>query len=197
MPITFTEHDRRIAESVTFRFVNPEWGSIVFQFPPKILSDNRKGTWEETQLPGVEPVAVYTVSGPREMTLTWTYIVESAGAAVGPWTIDRIKTNVNRLRGYFAQVKDIAATRKNLIVMFKHTWLTGEQEWSCRIKSVNVKHSENLVGEPGLVYPLRTDITVDLRLWTTGQPRDDNNTQQTVQAIPELSGQPVFSDLWY
>lgn len=195
MSIPYTEHDRAIVEAVQLSFRNAA-GSIKFQFPPKILSDNRKGTWDETELLGVEPVAVFTGSGPREFALNWTYIVESTDGLGGGWDIDAIRENVNKVRGYFGSFKSNGSSRAALIVDFKFAAITGKEAWTCRIKAIDVKHSENLVGDPKFCYPLRTDITIDLRLWTKAVDGEDAGNFADVVDLP-LRENPSLSDFWY
>lgn len=202
MPIPYTSHDRAIANAVLFQYRSPVAddpgdGIVTFQFPPKISSDNRKGTWNEGELRGVEPVAVFATSGPREFSLNWTYIVESIFGGDGVWGIDSIRENVNRIRGYFGNLKGDAVSVNTLIVDFKFPAITGRDPWTCRIKSIDVKHSDNLIGDdPEFVYPLRTDITVDLRLWTKGFREDADADEKDVVDLP-LKNSPGFSDYWY
>ncbi len=179
MPAEYTEFDKALRDAVTLQFnAGPK---IAFQFPPKITSDGRKGDWKEDNLPGSEPVAVYEKSGPREIALTWTYIVDG-----GDWTTLKIAEQVRNMRGYFARSKDQSqASFRNLIVyfeMWQHAPKADGKQMSCRIKSVDVKHSDTIVTHCqsgnkriGDAYPLRTDITVELRLWTKGGPLQTQN----------------------
>lgn len=170
MPAEYTPFDKALCAAVTLRFGNGG-PKIEFQFPPKIPSDSRRGDWKESNIPGTEPVAVFEKSGPREITLTWTYIVDG-----GIWTTTKISKMVKDVRGYFARVRDPNALGyRNLPVFFQMWNHGGEQEMSCYIKNIDVKHSETIVthcnaSNPNtkLAYPLRTDITLDIRLWTKG-----------------------------
>ena len=76
MPVDYAGHDFLLAEECELEL--PDGELVNFQFPPRILSDNRKGNWNEGDLRGEEPVAVFKNSGPREMTMSWTYIVYGA-----------------------------------------------------------------------------------------------------------------------
>lgn len=202
MPIPYTRHDRGIADSVIFNFLapdpsddGPDSGKITFQFPPKMVSDNRRGNWKEGELAGTEPVSVFATSSAREMTLTWSYIVEYTRSSGGnQFDIDFVRRNVNRLRGYFANYRANNQDRKGLIVRFKYSAITGTYPWTCRIKSVDVKYSDNLIGPPNRVFPLRTDITVDLRLWTEETVSPGSGAD--VIDLP-LSDHPSFDDYWY
>lgn len=216
MSIPYTVHDRAICDNVIFHLVGdpddpgliageePFNAKIEFQFPPYIPSDNRKGNWDEQELRGVEPVANFITSSAREITLKWTYIVESAHhtsnninlvrANTGTWTIFRIKQNLNRLRGYFAQIKNFNSDRKALVVLFKYSAITGIEPWTCRIKSVDVKYSQNLIGPASDCFPLRTDVTVDLRVWTQ---QFSETSGEKINDIPSLKPDPTFKDFWY
>ena len=82
----YTKHDIALREECILRLhLNPgpdESGdkthSVKFQFPPRILSDNRKGSWKEGDLRGTEPVSVFQTSGPREISLSWCYLVDGS-----------------------------------------------------------------------------------------------------------------------
>lgn len=142
---------------------------IEFQFPPKVLTDGRRGNWNEQDLGGgQEPVATFKTSGPRTLSLAWTYIVDSATSS--GWNIKRITKNVRTLRGYFANIRDYDSNRDGLVVMLRMWCIGGLQEMTARIVTIDVKYGEALVygGDVTQAFPLRTDITVDLRLWTKG-----------------------------
>jgi hypothetical protein len=166
MAMEYTAFDKALIQAVTFD-IQAQGTKISFQFPPKITSDGRKGEWNEENQPGTEPVAVYKVSGPREMSLIFTYIVDG-----GEWTTYKVSAQVSNLRSYFSRYR-IAGFR-GLVVRFKMWYFGGEKSMSCRIKSIDVKHSETIVapnGDASKAYPLRTDVTVELRMWTKGGPQ--------------------------
>jgi hypothetical protein len=255
MSIHLTNIDNQIAESVVLRFREFAVGNratevggdaqsgngssavfttqkVEFQFPPKILSDNRKGDWTESEMMGLEPIANFAKSGSRDMTLSWTYIVENLAENRDGWTMTRIRQNINLVRGYFYRFRNSAGTRDALIVEFGYPMLAGIGLKTCRIKSINVKHSENLVatesvrfggafgqtqsipglGNPGRVsiisggiYPKRTDVTLDLRLWTNPSLEDrsqysggsDQESAEPKIGPGTLSGTPSPGELWY
>jgi hypothetical protein len=185
MPMRYAQVDRSLADDVILRFVGG--GKVAFQFPPRITSDSRKGNWEERDSQGTEPIAVFRTSGPREISLSWMYIVADSGSGSG-WSTTKIAEEVRRVRGYFARVRQPGNDR-NLVVKFKMWKLGGDDEMSCRIRSIDVKHSDTIVvpcGDNGpqvqLAYPLRTDITVDLRIWTQGGPKA---TQELEGLLPD------------
>jgi|CXWL01.1.fsa_nt_gi hypothetical protein len=211
-----TAFDRNIAKAVSLTFLrsvvaplpsNIDDVTIAFQFPPRILSDNQQGNWKDGELPGVSPIAVYATTSAREMTLSWTYMVEDfstealeqgGGDLAGKdiWSISKIKENINLLRGYFSRIRSLQSDRSAMTVRFRYPWLTGNKTWSCRLKSVDVKHGDTLVGTPGNIFPLRSDISVDIRLWTTGIYAGQSSSQG-VQQINGLDPEPSPKDLWY
>lgn len=225
-----TDVDQRLCDTVSFRMLGSIWDKdlatdtslkIEFQFPPKMTSDNRRGNWKEGELRGSEPVSNYTTSGPREMTLAWTYIVEDRYEKGSGWTVQKIAQNIRNLRGYFSRVR-ARGDQRNLIVefgMWAHTALIdggysgSSYRATCRIKSVNVKHGPSLIVPtynnpqaltsssqaqtqsnkdlvnntiPFIAYPLRTDVSIDLRLWT--------NQGSTVRSFNAETGEVQFKD---
>lgn len=165
MPARLTSHDSNLARDFGLRFENG--GKLNFQFPPKVASDGRKGNWQEEELRGREPIAIFSTSGPREITLTATYIVDgSSGLGV-----DKIHQQIILARGYFARVRELATTR-NLVCHLKMWHIGGKNEMTCRITNVGVKYGDTLVGSGSEAFPLRTDLTLDLRMWTQGSCKD-------------------------
>jgi hypothetical protein len=150
---------------------------VKFQFPPKITTDSRKGEWDESSFQGSEQIALYTKSGPREITLIFTYIVDG-----GKWTTYEISNQVYQLRRYFSNYRGDNGFIRDLAVRFRMWYFGGKDPMSFRIKGVDVKHSETLVapnGDVSKAYALRTDVTVDLRMWITGG-------DHKVQDLPDL-----------
>lgn len=216
MAMQRTSFDVALASAAVLRF--QDGPTIDFQFPPRVTTDSRKGDWNDgsgNNFPGSEPVAYFEKPGPREITLSFTYIVEG-----GTWTTKKISEIVRNLRGYFTRSGSELAQRK-LVVFYKLWRLSASSEMTCRIKGVDVKHSETIVtsclgsglqnlgsitpGPAGLAfsatsqalqtvsaneaYPLRTDVTLDLRLWTKGL-----ETSPTVQ---DVEGLKFETPEWY
>jgi len=187
--VAYTAHDRALAEECILRL--PDGVDVKFQFPPKLLSDNRSGNWNEGELPGTEPVAVFKNSGPREMTLSWTYIVDGA-----QWTTEVIANEIKRVRGYFANVLDAKDAQRSLICYFKYGLYGDQSVFSSRIKRIDVKHGDSTIipSTRGIInttqaFPLRSDVTIDLRLWTAGM------ADQKKQDIDQLNPKQYYE--WY
>lgn len=191
----YTDHDLALSSHAILSIFIPNVGPLApgaapedvkpfpveFQFPPTINSDNRKGNWLETDLPGREPEAVYQNSGAREITLRWTYIVD---AVDNGWTTSKIAKQVHTLRGYFATVRSSSDHRK-LLVLFRYGLFGGKESTSARIRSIDVKHGDTMIippGKPEEAFPLRTDVTLDLRLWNKS-PKV--NLRDLIEITPE------------
>ena len=83
------------------------------------------------------------------------------------------------------------ARQRSLICGFKYGLYGDQSRFSARIKSIDVKHSDTLVMpsdgfnvDTTLAFPLRTDVTIDLRLWTKGGA---NKTQDLERLVVELT----------
>ena len=216
MVMHYTNQDTSFIKGIVFQFASPLDGLpgkgngayMEFQFPPRITSDNRKGNWEEGELRGVEPVAVFATSGARDISINWTYIVDG-----GVWTAQRVSNNIKKLRGYFARLKGeegkpTKTSRELLVVKFK-MWRHGDpgKPMTARIKSIDVKHGETIVCDnvdniagssdcsSGHIFPLKSDITVDLKLWTKGIHSEGDNDDETQQDIDNL--EDFATPLWY
>lgn len=139
---------------------------VWFQFPPKVTEDGRKGSWQEEEVWGVAPLAIYKASESRAMSLKITYIID------GDWDYEAIKRNIKLIRGYFQRVKDRdaknekEADNRNLVVYMKLWAIGGDDPMTFRLKSCDVKYSDTMIGIGDKAFPLRTDITLSLATWT-------------------------------
>lgn len=168
--MTLIEVDNKLASVVTFEFASAPGGKMKFQFPPKITSDGRKADWEEVKMHGDQPLFFFILSGSREIRLEWTYIVGegSNGSNGGAWTTQDVKDHVSGLRSYFSKVKH-EGKAEELAILYNHWLHGGTDNMTVLMRGVDISHGKTIVmpdGDPKLAYPLRTDIGVDLRLWT-------------------------------
>jgi len=186
--------------------INDKWKyrDIEFQFPPKITTDGRRGNWDENELPaGFEPIAVFVSSGPREINLTWSYIIDSFDDNNSEaWSIARVTRNIRTLRGYFALAQDRDTARDTLVVEFYAWCIGGMTPMTARIKTIDVKYGETMVMPPGNkmngAFPLRTDISVDLRIWTKGMMSDHGLARKSDLPIINLETLQAFEPpSWY
>jgi hypothetical protein len=128
---------------------------VLFQYPPKIESDDREAKWDEKEMRGDEPMALFKTSSARKITMKWSYVIDdpssndtspsafggaAGGAKVPIWNIPTIKEQIRRLRGYFNLVK--AAPREAPLVIRLKLWgIGGPTPTTGRLVSVNVKYS--------------------------------------------------------
>lgn len=187
------QFDKDLCGSAVLQFLDGP--SIDFQFPPRVTSDSRKASWEEKDLPSGDTVAVWKTAGPREITLALTYIVEG-GEGKEAWTTQKISRIVRDIRGYFPRAGSKLNDRLT-VVNFK-LWRIGDQDrpMTCRIKGVDIKHSDTIVTScssygTGVsnAYPLKTDITIDMAIWSLGL--------ENVQTSQDLFGLTHSNPEWY
>jgi hypothetical protein len=165
--------DLQLADGAKF-VIGPEGGKqtrIFFQFPPKILTDSRTGSWEEAELPGSQPVNVYKTSGARKMTLEWTYVIGARG-----WNTQDIRTQIINLRRYYtAKASELA----NAFIVNFYIWkLGGEKPMTCRLGNIDITHGKALYvprgadGKPDITqaHPVITNVKVAIQPWISGGP---------------------------
>jgi len=172
--------------SVDFGFTIKDQHTVRFQFPPRFISDSRKGDWVEGPLRGDEPVAVFATSGPREIALTWTYIAGAVGGSGNNiFTTVDVAREVRALRSYFSRQSSQISLDEELIIYFRCWHHTGPELFTCRMKSVDISHGKAIINPSRPTqsavydtlrkafvptakhaYALRTDVTAELRLWT-------------------------------
>ena len=183
-------------------------GRVKFQFPPRITSDGKDIDWAEGPLRGGEPLAYFKTSGARKIRLEWTYMVGETGAggergSAKYWTTEDVAKEVSGVRWYFHNIglsddvtENIAAgtgaggADASLIVKFG-LWRHGEVNvpFTARMLAVDIKYGKTLfapLGTPAYTYPLRTDIGVDLRLWTNS--RDAEGDKQDLPLMSFYNG---------
>jgi hypothetical protein len=178
----YAEDDKRLNNFVTLQFQTgvdknkrAMWESVEFQFPPKVLSDSRRGTWDEQDVMGTEPIAIYGGSGPRNISMQITYLVD--GDRQGSWNCTKITKQIRLMRGYFQRIQDYKAAQRNLVVKLKLWCIGGRTPMTFRLRSCDVKYGETMITnkmqrdssvESSTYFPLRTDVTLDLSSWTQG-----------------------------
>jgi len=180
--------DVSLSSAVHFIMGGSTTTTIKFQFPPKILVDNRTGSWDEVELPGDQPVSIYKTSGARKLSLEWTYVI---GATAG-WGVDVVREQITNLRGYYTK-KEGNILVDNFIVKFLMWKLGGAEEMTFRLGNIDIAHGKALyvptVNGRYNVYqahPVITNIKVAMQPWTKG-----GNPEKTNQI---LSGKYKDSD---
>jgi hypothetical protein len=183
MAANLLDIDTRLAKAVEFKIGRDNVRTIEFQFPPKITTDSRAGTWTETEVPGDQPFQAWKTSGARKITLEWTYIIGANG-----WDVQKVRNQILTLRGYYtAPLETIVSA---YIVMFKIWKLGGTDPMSCRLGNIDISHGKALYiptvnGSPNIhqAHPVITNIKVGMQLWSRGNVPQDT-TNQSPQAQP-------------
>lgn len=163
---------------------------LEFQFPPKILSDGRKGTWSEGDLRGTEPIAIFSTSGAREFTLSTVYVIDG-----DIWTAEKIHKQISLARSYYTKVSR-AGTSDPLVVEIKLAGIGGQKDMTARIKNASTKYSETYVGD----FPLRTDLTIDFAIWAQTPPLESQKGNAPPASVPgkiyAIGGLSTFTPDW-
>lgn len=188
-----TSSDTDALKKVTILFNVPNGKGDTFrqevklQFAPKVVSDSRKGNWDEKDIfGGFEPLAIYRGSSGRNITLQITYINDG-----DKWNCSTIRQQVNLIRGYFMRAAGASMQGDALVVKLSLWCIGGNDLMTFRMRSCDVKYSETMVSDstPTIIglysyYPLRTDITIDLSSWTK-----KTAVEQQARIAQEAAGQ--------
>jgi len=175
--------DTKLAEAVTFTIGHGNVRTIEFQFPPKITTDNRTGTWVDTEMPGDQPFSAWKTSGARKIALEWTYII----GASAKWDITRVRNQILTLRGYYTAPMETIDSA--YIVMFKIWKLGGTDPMSCRLGNIDISHGKALYiptvnGAPNVhqAHPVITNVKVGMQLWSKGNAYVEDDKGQLPKA---------------
>jgi hypothetical protein len=164
MADTLSEMDTKLSSGVEFIIGDPELAKIIFQFPPKILTDNRTGSWDEVELMGDQPVSIYKGSGARKFTLEWVYVIGAAG-----WDTNKVREQITTLRSYYT--KSSNSLLKGFIVKFKMWKFGGNNPMTCRLGNIDISHGKALFVQDGditMAHPVITTIKVAMQPWING-----------------------------
>lgn len=178
MTMEYTSHDALIRSGFT---LSTKLGNVEFQFPPKVMSDERHGDWHEHAVRGVEPIAIYAGVRPRILNAIITYIVDG-----NYWNVKRITQQLHILRGYYLLPE---SKSDSWLVAKVQIWsIGGEEPMTCRLKATNVKYSETLVSSGNEVFPLRTTVSIDMALWSMGGGTSTEQKMLTGASIGGMFG---------
>lgn len=196
MAFVRTPIDRRLANNGVVMNLTSAGNSthiVRFQFPPTIGSDNKAVEYNETSYKFIEPVTLFKGAKAREISLKWQYVVTG-----GEWGINAIESQVKLTRGYFyttiqTQIQDKAA----IIIKFRayNEVGPGGGTFSFRGEGIDVKFKGPIIEEGGKTWPLVTDLSMKLKLWTKAEASEDTPAVELpgLQAAKRLLGNPG----WY
>lgn len=160
--------DNDLAKAVKFRLGYDKQIPIEFQFPPRITTDSRTGTWVETEITGKQPMSAWKTSGARKMLLEWQYVI----GATNNWPVEKIKTQILNLRNYYTERENLAG---NFIVMFWIWKLGGKDPMSCRLGNIDISYGKavyvpTIRGNLAIdkAHPVITNIKVAIQPWDRG-----------------------------
>lgn len=194
-----TDLDNELSKAVSMRFEGAQGGTGVqnvdFQFPPRIISDGKGGSWEERETRGDEPMAYFKTSKSRNIRLEWTYIVGETGGSGESmyWDADRVRNQISGLRGYFHRMTQ-NGKGDGLVVYFKMWNHGGPEEMTCRILQFDIGHGKSIIipaderggADMDKAYPLRTNVSCDLRLWTRAGTAGESGSEESKMFIEAL-----------
>lgn len=151
---------------------------IKFQFPPKITSDCKSGNWDEISIYNFEPFALFMGASARTFSLQWSYIVTNQNK----WSAEQVANEVKGVRDYFYK----QAMSKEMIVklrIYNVVGQSGPSDVTFRGDSLDVSHSESLVMDNNIVYPLKTDLSLKLKFFLTLNDDGINSSTDAKKAI--------------
>ena len=161
----------------------------------------------------------FKTSKARDISVEWTYVVTG-----GEWGIAGVEEQVKLVRGWFYMNVARVLGGNNTNVVWHGGWQgsaaapaagdwsgmivrikaynvlgnpdSGEKTFSFRLMDVSVKHSDTLICEGKTkAYPLKTDISLKLRLWSCGQ--DILDPDKKLIEMPELCDVSKLTREWY
>lgn len=212
MAFEILDFDRKLIGAVALVLSNEvrsdAKSTVQFQFPPIVKADSKAAKFEEKDARNIEPVAIFMGAGARTIDFKWSYIVTG-----GEWNIDRISGIVKRVRGFFyASAQEAISGVQNganaaIIIRFHAYDVVGSTQakadatsMSFRADGIDVSHSDVVVGSNGLYYPLRTDLSMKLKLWTTGVVKDNSGKETAIVKLRGMSDPSILlnsAPLWY
>jgi len=152
----YTDYDLQMARN--FVAIAIDGVAIRFQFPPKIGSDSKSGSWDEQPSNvGWDPIATFKGASARTINMDWTYVVDGRD-----WTTTTISRQVRRLRRYFLAKLFEQGGESKLVAQIHLSGHGGVDFISCRFLSSDIKHSGPIINNE---FHLRTDITSTIKIW--------------------------------
>ena len=163
---------------------------VKFQFPPVLKSDNKGIDYEERSMFNVEPMAIFKGSKPRSITLKWVYIVTGSKHSNNyVWNCENIAKAVKRIRGFYYQTNNAFKSKDQSIHFQCYDVIglvTSTDGISFRSESIDISHSDTIVNDGTGVYPLKTEFSMKLKLWSNGEIREGGEIKEMIK-LPWLS----------
>ena len=203
MPFRLTNIDAYLLDKVNLTLGGTK---VQFQFPPIIKSDSKSFNWNEIDIKNIEPMATFQGAKARVIDLKWVYVVTGQSG----WSAKKISDMVKSIRGFFYQQimaqfagdnppavtpeastggppKPVNNYAKSLIVRFNAYNVVGigtqDGQIAFRSEGVDITHSDVIIDDNSGTYPLKTELSMKLKLWTQGEGAD----KKPMDATPGLS----------
>ena len=177
---------------------------VQFQFPPIIKSDNKHLNWNEIDMRNIEPLGIFQGSKAREIEMKWTYIVTG-----GKWPAKKIAEMVKGIRSFFyASMMGVYGEGGETVIIRFHSndviGRPGIRPFTFRSDGINISYSDVMVTDTpsGLrdlymdVFPLRTDLSMKLKLWSEGERQKGSENEKMTKIQGLLSATDIAPD-WY
>lgn len=160
-------------------------GLDIFQFPPKILSDSKQARWSFEHKTGYEPVAIFMGAESRRITLKAEWVVYNE------WSTNKINEAILNIKSHLYLVGAAVNSRAPFVEMTAYRIAPSRSTW--RLMGVSFQYSEEMVGVGTDAWPLHTEGTLNLELFTQGGNITDK--EQHENGIRALRVAP--KNVWY
>jgi hypothetical protein len=167
MPFQLSSIDNQVNEEALIELIrdpNPVSGFIgdatrvPIQFPPHVIDDTKSANWTEEPIATFEPLAIWTGSLPRKISVELTYIV--TGKSFSTLSIPIICQN---FKAYF--YRSIQSTTIPIVKMKIYNHMTSPgSTW--RLLDVGISHGETIINDGSGTFPLLTKIKFGAALVT-------------------------------
>jgi hypothetical protein len=198
MPLVETkpifEYDNSSASSVRIELIRDrgfrgatKTDLIEFQFPPKITTDSKTGLWNKENITGYEPMAWWSGAESRSIVMVSQWVVYGE-----KWTTSKISKIARDLKGHL-YLPGVAFSDRAPFVKLKMYNIVPESgglsTW--RMMNVSFKYSEEMVGVDDNAWPLHTECTMNLELFTNAGRVKVQDSGLTLSSIGEKKSKLV------
>lgn len=186
-----TQHDTDLVQSFVMQYPPNGKGPFqLFQFPPKITSNNMSGDFSELgdgqKTPGIYPAYAYGGPNERSWTCETTYIIEGGGF----WNNARVKQEVQKYRQYYFTLRKFFDDQTALI--YFNMWGLGGQEYGhAFMRNLSIKHSSTMIIPPE-GQDLKSDVVIS---GTNSDKASVKNTESTKRLEKLQLAYPLRTDV--
>lgn len=156
-------------------------GDILVQFPPKLTSDSKTGSWMLYDAHSYEEIAAWMGAKSRSITLEVEYVAHDTGG----WGAIKIAEQVRKFKSYFYEASagamlDAPAFKLKIYDIIP----TPDMTW--RSEGVNIDYSDEIIQDGGFFWPLYTKVKLNLRMYTNLLTRKNAPNKDKLQLVPHL-----------